>query len=81
MQKVKIGIIICDRYKTCPGGNMEYFEKFITDRYGMKVIYGTHPVPQDYYITHTKLNTWNSKFLQESVKPVLANETIRLRYD
>lgn len=116
MQKVKIGIIICYRYKNCaggkcfrsaanregafslykgmdieiagfttcggcPGGNIEYFEKFITDRYGMKVIYGTHPVPQNYYITHTKLNTWNSKFLQESVKPVLADEITRLSYD
>jgi len=147
MQKVKIGIIICDRYKSCaggkcfrsatnregafslykgmdieiagfttcggcPGGNieyapeemkkngithihfatgfivgyppcpyMEYFRKFITDRYGMKVIFGTHPVPQNYYITHTNLNTWNSKFLQESVQPVLTDETTRLRYD
>jgi len=147
VEKIKIGIIICDRYKTCaggkcfrsaanrkgafsvykgidieiagfttcggcPGGNieyapeemkkngvthihfatgfivgyppcpyMEYFEKYITDKFGMKVIFGTHPVPQNYYITHTNLNTWNSKFLQESVKPVLADETTRLSYD
>jgi len=147
MEKVKIGIIICDRYRTCtggkcfraaanregafsiykdkeleiaafttcggcPGGNIEYapeemkkngvthihfatgcivgyppcpymehFKKFIPEKYGMEIIIGTHPIPQKYYITHTNLNTWNNKFLQESVKPTLAGESIRLKYD
>jgi len=147
MEKVKIGIIICDRYHTCtggkcfraaanregafsiykdkeleiaafttcggcPGGNIEYapeemkkngvthihfatgfivgyppcpymehFKKFIPEKYGMEIIIGTHPIPQKYYITHTNLNTWNNKFLQESVKPTLAGESIRLKYD
>ena len=147
MKKIKIGIIICDRYKTCaggkcfraatsregafsiykemdveiagfttcggcPGGNIEYapeemkkngvthihfatgllvgyppcpfmehFQKFITEKYGMKVIFGTHPIPQKYYTTHTNLKTWNNKFLQESIKPTLSNEPTRLNYD
>ncbi len=147
MEKIKIGIIICDRYRSCaggkcfrsaaaregafsiykdmdlevaafttcggcPGGNIEYapeemkkngvthihlatglivgyppcpyiehFKKFITEKYGIKVIVGTHPIPQKYYITHTNLNTWNNKSLKESIKPTLANESIRLKYD
>ena len=147
MKKIKVGIIICDRYKTCaggkcfkaaanregafsiyknmdleiaafttcggcPGGNIEYapeemkkngvtnvhfatgfivgyppcpymehFKKFIPEKYGMEVIIGTHPIPQKYYITHANLDTWNNESLQEAVKPTLADESTRLRYD
>lgn len=147
MDKLKIGIIICDRYKTCaggkcfrsaanregafsmykgqeievaafttcggcPGGNIEYapeemakngvthihfatgflvgyppcpymehFKNFIEEKYGMKVIMGTHPVPEKYYLTHMKLNTWNNDFMLESVENVLGDEKTRLNYD
>ena len=147
MEKIKIGIIICDRYKTCaggkcfrslkeregafsiyknkevevaaftscggcPGGNieytpeemkkngvthihfatgfivgyppcpyMDYFKNYITEKYGMEVIFGTHPIPQKYFIPHTKLNTWNNKFLKEAILPTITNEKIRLKYD
>jgi len=147
MKKIKIGIIICDRYNTCsggkcfrsaanregafslyndceleivgfttcggcPGGNIEYapeemkkngithihsatgflvgyppcpymehFKKFIEEKYGIKVIFGTHPIPQKYYITHKNMNTWNSKSLLESIKPTLSDELTRLNYD
>lgn len=147
MEKIKLGIILCDRYRSCaggkcfraaaeregafsvykdkeieiaafttcggcPGGNieyapeemkkngvthihfatglivgyppcpyMEYFENFIKEKYGMKVIYGTHPIPQKYYLTHTNLNTWNSEFLLNSTKPAMSDELTRLRYD
>jgi len=147
MQKIKIGIIICDRYHTCaggkcfrslqnkegafemykdkevelaafttcggcPGGNIEYapeemkkngvthvhfatglfvgyppcpymgyFEKFISEKYSMKVVLGTHPIPQKYYLVHEKLNTWKAPFLQDIIKQTLTDEKIRLSYD
>jgi predicted metal-binding protein len=147
METIKVGIIICDRYKTCaggkclrslqnregafdryagqsvelagyttcggcPGGNIEYapeemkkngvthvhfatgflvgyppcpymehFEKFITEKYGMKVIFGTHPIPQKYFLTHGNLNTWNTRFLEEATMPTLCDEGTRLNYD
>jgi predicted metal-binding protein len=147
MEKIKVGIIICDRYRTCaggkcfraaanregafsiymdkeieiagfttcggcPGGNIEYapeemkkngvshihfatgllvgyppcpymehFKNFIPEKYGMKVIMGTHPVPQKYYLTHTKLETWNSEFLKNSIKGTITDKIMRLRYD
>ncbi|MBN1108155.1 MAG: CGGC domain-containing protein [Bacteroidales bacterium] len=147
MEKIKIGIIICDRYRTCaggkcfrsaanregafaiykdqeieiagftscggcPGGNieyvpeemakngithihfatglivgyppcpyMEYFEKFIIEKYGMKVIAGTHPVPQKYYHTHMKLNTWSDDYMMNAVENILGDEKTRLDYD
>lgn len=147
MEKIKIGIIICDRYSACaggkcfrslrnregafatymdvdaeiagfttcggcPGGNIEYapeemkkngvthihfatgflvgyppcpymehFEEFISEKYGMKVIFGTHPIPEKYYLTHMALNTWNTPFLQRAIEPVLPGKEIRFRYD
>lgn len=147
MEKVKLGIIICDRYRNCsggkcfraaanregafsvykdkeieiaaftscggcPGGNIEYapeemknngithihfatglvvgyppcpymehFKKFIPEKYGMKVILGTHPIPQKYFLTHMKMDTWDSEFLMDSIEPTLTNESMRLKYD
>lgn len=145
--KVKIGIIICDRYKNCaggkcfraikeragafdiykdrevelvgyttcggcPGGNIEYapeelkkngaevihlatgmvvgyppcpyidhFKKFIETKYELRVVVGTHPIPEKYYLTHSKLNTWNSKEWKEFTKPTLKEKETRLAYD
>lgn len=147
MEKVKIGIIICDRYHTCaggkcfralqnkegafemykekevelvayttcggcPGGNIEYapeemkkngathihfatgflvgyppcpymesFEKMITDKYGLEVIFGTHPIPQKYYKTHQLLKTWETPFLQKAIALSINDEKERLCYD
>ena len=146
--KTKVGIIICDRYKSCaggkcfrsmqeregafsiypkdedleivgftscggcPGGNIEYtpeemiknganaihlatgmvvgyppctridhFRKFITEKYGIKVVVGTHPIPEKYYITHKELGTWDSPKWQELIAPTLPDQEIRLKYD
>jgi len=147
MEKIKIGIIICDRYSSCaggkcfrsldkregafsmyknkdvkiaafttcggcPGGNIEYapeemkkngvtyihfatgfivgyppcpymehFEKFITEKYNMKVIFGTHPIPEKYYKTHLKLNTWKNQDFKKIIKPTLSDKKTRLCYD
>ncbi|WP_287125811.1 CGGC domain-containing protein [Desulfobacter sp.] len=145
---MKVGIIICDRYKNCaggkcframqnregafdiysknepldivgytscggcPGGNIEYapeeiikngaevihfatgfvvgyppcpyilhFKHFIEDKYNIRVIVGTHPIPQKYLITHKKLGTWDSKEWKELTSPTMTNEELRLKYD
>ncbi len=144
----KIGIIICDRYRSCaggkcfralqnregafsiypvdeqveiagytscggcPGGNIEYapeemkkngatvihlatgfvvgyppcpyishFKKFIEEKYKMKVVVGTHPIPEKYYQTHQALKTWDSAEWQEFIKPTRADEKTRLAYN
>lgn len=147
-KNIKIGIIICDRYKSCaggkcfralrervggfniyskddnvevvgftscggcPGGNIEYapeemkkngaevihlatgfvvgyppcpyisyFKRFIEEKYDLKVVIGTHPIPEKYYLTHKKLGTWDSDEWNELLKPTLTNEEIRKSYD
>ncbi|RLD78726.1 MAG: CGGC domain-containing protein [Bacteroidetes bacterium] len=147
-KKTKIGIIICDRYRTCaggkcfralsnregafdvyskdenvelvgyttcggcPGGNIEYapeemkkngaeivhlatgfvvgyppcpyinqFKEVITKKHEMEVVIGTHPIPEKYLETHTKLKTWNSSEWDEITKPTMADEKTRIDYN
>ena len=146
--KTKIGIIICDRYRSCaggkcfralqnregafdiydknenvelvgytscggcPGGNIEYapeemkkngaeivhfatgfvvgyppcpyidhFKKFIEEKYNMKVVVGTHPIPEKYLITHNNLGTWDSPEWEEIIRPAMADEKTRCDYN
>ncbi|MBK7630330.1 MAG: CGGC domain-containing protein [Ignavibacteriales bacterium] len=146
-KKVKIGIIICDRYKSCaggkcfrsikeragafdiyrdkevelvgytscggcPGGNIEYapeelkkngaevihfatgmvvgyppclyinqFKDFIESKFDLKVVVGTHPIPEKYFLTHTQLNTWNGSEWKEILTPTLKDKAVRIAYD
>ena len=146
-EQVKIGIIICDRYKSCaggkcfrsikeragafdiykdkdleligytscggcPGGNIEYspeelkkngaevihfatgmvvgyppcpyinhFKSFIENKYNLKVVVGTHPIPEKYYLTHTKLETWKNSEWNEILDATLKEKEVRLSYD
>ncbi len=145
---MKIGIIICDRYKGCaggkcframqnregafdiyprnepleivgytscggcPGGNIEHspeemikngaeaihfatgfvvgyppcpyishFKKLLENKYNIKVVIGTHPIPQKYFLTHKNLETWQTNEWQEIIKPTLGDENLRKKYD
>ncbi len=146
-EQAKIGIIICDRYKSCaggkcfrsikekagafdiyqdkdvelvgytscggcPGGNIEYapeelkkngaevihfatgmvvgyppcpyinhFKSFIENKYNLKVVIGTHPIPEKYYLTHTKLETWKNSEWNEKLDATLKEKEVRLSYD
>lgn len=145
--KTKIGIIICDRYRTCaggkcframrnregafsiycdsaielvgyttcdgcPGGNIENsgeemvkngaqvihlstgllvgyppcpyidtFKSFLEKKYEVKVILGTHPIPQKYLDMHSALGTWDESSWQVRLEATLANEEIRKTYN
>jgi hypothetical protein len=66
-------------YPPCP--YIGHFKKFIEEKYKLKVVIGTHPIPEKYLKTHTELGTWKSPEWQEMIKPTLANENIRLSYN
>jgi len=147
-ESVKIGIIICDRYRRCaggkcfrsmknregafsvyskntdlqlvgyttcdgcPGGNIEYagdemvkngaqvihlatglvvgyppcpyiesFKKFLENRFAIKVVIGTHPIPQKYVNNHEKLGTWKGAEWQKIIEPTWADDKTRIDYD
>lgn len=144
---VKVGIIICDRYKSCaggkcfralreragafsayegaavelvgfttcggcPGGNiedapeemmkngatvvhlatgflvgyppcphLEHFVRMIPEKYGLRVVVGTHPIPQKYYRVHEGLGTWEGPQWRPLLEGTLGDESQRTAYD
>jgi len=66
-------------YPPCP--HLQAFCEFIPAKYGLKVVIGTHPIPQNYYVTHEELGTWRSGEWQEWIQHVLEDEETRLAYD
>jgi len=143
----KIGIIICDRYRTCaggkcfrairnregafriysdsaielvgyttcdgcPGGNIENtgdemvkngaqvihlatgllvgyppcpyidtFTDFLEKRYEVKVVLGTHPIPQKYLDLHSQLGTWEDPCWRSRLAATMENDVIRNVYN
>jgi len=66
-------------YPPCP--YIQDFTNFIETKYGLEVVFGTHPIPQKYLLMHEKLGTWKSDFWQDIIKPTLVDEELRLEYD
>ena len=66
-------------YPPCP--YLTYFSNFIQTKYGLKVVYGTHPIPQKYLIMHDQLRTWDTPGWKKIISPTLVDEKIRLSYD
>jgi len=66
-------------YPPCP--YIDDFQKFIEEKYGMEVVIGTHPIPQNYFETHDALGTWDGAEWQERIHETLVDEKIRKSYD
>ena len=66
-------------YPPCP--YIDTFKHFLENRYGIKVVLGTHPIPQKYIDMHTRLGTWATEDWQERLSAVMAEEQIRIAYN
>jgi predicted metal-binding protein len=66
-------------YPPCP--HIDDFRRFIPAKYGMEVVLGTHPIPQNYFVTHEEMGTWATTSWQERIGDVVGDETTRLSYD
>ncbi|MFO7949523.1 MAG: CGGC domain-containing protein [Candidatus Fermentibacteraceae bacterium] len=66
-------------YPPCP--YVRFFSDFIQTRYGLEVVYGTHPIPQKYLDVHEPLGTWKSPEWREITAPVMADRDTRLAYN
>ena len=66
-------------YPPCP--RLEAFDGFLGEKYGLEVVVGTHPIPENYYQTHQKLGTWTSPRWQELIQHVVTDEETRRAYD
>jgi predicted metal-binding protein len=63
-------------YPPCP--HLEYFKKFIPEKYGVPVVVGTHPIPEKYRLVHLKLG---SRHVLEAERELMATEEVRLAYN
>jgi predicted metal-binding protein len=66
-------------YPPCP--YIEHFRDFIECKYGLKVVVGTHPIPEKYYLTHTELRTWSGPEWESLLAPTRTDVKTRLTYD
>ena len=66
-------------YPPCP--YIEKFVDFITERYGIEVVVGTHPIPQKYLDIHMNLGTWGSPEWKELIRPTLSGKKVRKDYN
>jgi predicted metal-binding protein len=65
-------------YPPCP--YISTFKDFLEARYDVKVVVGTHPIPQKYLEMHTRLSTWEDPAWDPLIDPGLSNEAIRIAY-
>ncbi|MBU8870999.1 MAG: CGGC domain-containing protein [Gemmatimonadales bacterium] len=66
-------------YPPCP--YIQDFHDFITTKYGLEVVFGTHPIPEKYKLIHDQLGTWKEPRWQEIIKPTMPDQKTRLAYD
>ncbi len=60
---------------------IDYFRQYIQSRFDLKVVVGTHPVPENYYMAHLKSNTVDIPGWNELMKPVLKDKNLRTAYN
>ncbi len=66
-------------YPPCP--RVDYFKRFIEEKYKVPAVIGTHPIPRKYCTTHMNLNTWSGEKWNAITSPAMADEEIRKKYD
>ena len=55
--------------------------QLLEERYGLKVVVGTHPIPQKYLDMHTRLGTWEDPAWRPLLEPTMADEATRVAYN
>ncbi len=66
-------------YPPCP--NIDTFRRFLEEQHGIRVVVGTHPIPEKYLTMHTKLGTWKADFWKPVLEPTMSDEKTRRSYD
>ena len=63
------------------GSDLLFFRAFLEERYGVKVVLGTHPIPKKYLDLHTRLGTWASPAWKSWLAAAMSDEATREAYN
>jgi predicted metal-binding protein len=66
-------------YPPCP--NIRTFKALLEARHGVRVVVGTHPIPEKYLKMHRALGTWDGESWESLVEPTMTDEATRKAYD
>lgn len=66
-------------YPPCP--HIETFKSFLENQYGIKVVVGTHPIPEKYLTAHSKLGSWKESGWEPVLEAAMSDEVTRKAYD
>jgi predicted metal-binding protein len=67
-------------YPPCP--SIRHFKAFLETRYNLKVVIGTHPIPQKYLDAHNKLPFWEETDMAEIAQQLIVEpEEIKIDYN
>lgn len=64
-----------------PCRNIGAFKDYLENRYPVKVVVGTHPIPKKYFDVHRNLGSWKGAVWKSYLAATLATEEIRATYD
>lgn len=66
-------------YPPCP--YIQTFKDFLEKRNGVKVVVGTHPIPEKYLAMHAQLGSWEEPVWGPLIEPAMSDESTRLAYN
>ena len=66
-------------YPPCP--YIHTFKDFLEKRYDVKVVIGTHPIPQKYLDMHRHLKTWDNPVWKPLLESTMSDEKTRIAYN
>jgi predicted metal-binding protein len=66
-------------YPPCP--HLDHFVEMIPRKFGLRVVVGTHPIPQKYWTLHEQMGSWTGGRWTGHLAATQAEESMRLAYD
>jgi len=66
-------------YPPCP--NIETFSRLLEERHGVRVVLGTHPIPDKYVKMHEALGTWKAEPWKSMLELTMVDRDTRKAYD
>ena len=64
-----------------PCSSIDYFVRFMEERYKVSVVIGTHPIPAKYFAIHERLGTWSAPEWKPRLQSCVSDVQTRASYN